>query len=200
MIGETLLAREGVWQLPVLLGSRPYAATAADGSLLTTPGYDPQTQLAVQAGRRGLSRRSPTARQGGRTAGAGDGQAGDRHVSLHRRGGSLGGALAAADGRLPADARLRAPARDHRAGGRDRQVASDRSDLDPADRAAGAGALGRDRRRRIREAARRLADGRRSGDLVRQLHQAAGPRAAVPGADADRGSICGCSAFRRTAT
>ena len=45
MIGETLLAREGVWQVPVLLGIVHTPQLRADGSLLTTPGYDPQTQL-----------------------------------------------------------------------------------------------------------------------------------------------------------
>ena len=45
VIGETLLAREGVWQVPVLLGIVHTPQLRADGSLLTTPGYDPQTQL-----------------------------------------------------------------------------------------------------------------------------------------------------------
>ncbi len=71
----------------------------------------------------------------------------------------------------------------------------DRPGLDPADRTAGAGALGRDRRRGIREAARRLADGRRCDHLVRQLHQAAGSRAAVPGADAVAAQSAGARLF-----
>ena len=45
VIGETLLAREGVWRVPVLLGIVHTPQLRADGSLLTTPGYDPQTQL-----------------------------------------------------------------------------------------------------------------------------------------------------------
>ena len=45
VIGETLLAREGVWRVPVLLGVVHTPQLRADGSLLTTPGYDPQTQL-----------------------------------------------------------------------------------------------------------------------------------------------------------
>ena len=45
VIGETLLAREGVWRVPVLLGVVHIPQLRADGTLLTTPGYDPQTQL-----------------------------------------------------------------------------------------------------------------------------------------------------------
>ena len=45
VIGETLLAREGVWNVPVLLGVVHTPQLRADGSLLTTPGYDPQTHL-----------------------------------------------------------------------------------------------------------------------------------------------------------
>jgi putative DNA primase/helicase len=45
VIGETLLAREGVWHVPVLLGIVHTPQLRADGSLLITPGYDPQTQL-----------------------------------------------------------------------------------------------------------------------------------------------------------
>jgi Bifunctional DNA primase/polymerase, N-terminal len=45
VIGETLLAREGVWRVPVLLGVVHTPQLRVDGSLLTTPGYDPQTQL-----------------------------------------------------------------------------------------------------------------------------------------------------------
>lgn len=45
VIGETLLAREGVWQVPILRGIVHTPQLRADGSLLTTPGYDPQTQL-----------------------------------------------------------------------------------------------------------------------------------------------------------
>jgi putative DNA primase/helicase len=45
VIGETLLAREGAWRVPVLLGVVHIPQLRADGSLLTTPGYDPQTQL-----------------------------------------------------------------------------------------------------------------------------------------------------------
>jgi putative DNA primase/helicase len=45
VIGETLLAREGTWNVPVLLGVVHIPQLRADGSLLTTPGYDPQTQL-----------------------------------------------------------------------------------------------------------------------------------------------------------
>ena len=163
VIGETLLAREGVWRVPVLLGIVHTPQLRADGSLLTTPGYDPQTQLLFKPDGELFPEIPEQPQQGRRTAGAGGGQAGDRHVSLHRRGRSLSGALAAADRGMPADARLRAAARDHRTGARDRQVAVDRSGLDPAVGPAGAGALRRDRCRGIREAARRLADG---GDAV----------------------------------
>jgi putative DNA primase/helicase len=45
VIGETLLAREGVWKVPVLLGVVHIPQLRADGSLLTAPGYDPPTQL-----------------------------------------------------------------------------------------------------------------------------------------------------------
>ena len=45
VIGETLLAREGAWNVPVLLGVVHIPQLRVDGSLLTAPGYDPQTQL-----------------------------------------------------------------------------------------------------------------------------------------------------------
>jgi putative DNA primase/helicase len=45
VIGETLLAREGAWNVPVLLGVVHTPQLRADGSLLTASGYDPQTQL-----------------------------------------------------------------------------------------------------------------------------------------------------------
>ena len=51
VIGETLLAREGVWRVPVLLGVVHTPQLRADGSLLTTPGYDPPDPATVQAGR-----------------------------------------------------------------------------------------------------------------------------------------------------
>jgi hypothetical protein len=44
-IGDTLMAREGAWNVPVLFGVVHTPQLRADGTLLTTPGYDPQTQL-----------------------------------------------------------------------------------------------------------------------------------------------------------
>ena len=84
VIGETLLAREGVWNVPVLLGVVHTPQLRADGSLLTTPGYDPQTHLLFKPDGEHFPDIPEQPQQGGRTAGAGGGQAVDRHLSLQR--------------------------------------------------------------------------------------------------------------------
>jgi putative DNA primase/helicase len=97
VIGETLLAREGVWHVPVLLGIVHTPQLRADGSLLITPGYDPQTQLLYKPDgevfpnpgwpSRKMLRALETIKQA-------------IVVSLHRRG-DRSVALAAVDGRMP---------------------------------------------------------------------------------------------------
>ena len=110
VIGETLLAREGVWRVPVLLGVVHTPQLRADGSLLTTPGYDPQTQLLFKPDGEVFPEIPEQPQQGRRTARALE--AVKQAIATFPFTGEadrLSGALAAADGRMPADARLRAP-------------------------------------------------------------------------------------------
>jgi putative DNA primase/helicase len=146
VMGETLLAREGVWRVPVLLGVVRAPQLRADGSLLTVPGYDPQTQLLYKPD-------------------------GEHFPDISDRPGKDDGQRAL---EMVKQSILTFPFGTEA----DRAVALAlfltgvcRRTLDFAPLFAitapahGAGAVGRDRRRRIREAVRRCADGRRHGDL-----------------------------------
>jgi hypothetical protein len=127
VIGETLLAREGAWNVPVLLGVVHIPQLRADGSLLTTPGYDVQTQLLFKPD-------------------------GEQFPDIPDKPGQD-------DARRALDAVKQSIAT--------REIPSRRSGLDLVIWPAGAGALRRERRCRIREAAWQLVDGWRRGDLVR---------------------------------
>ena len=142
MIGETLLAREGVWQVPVLLGIVHTPQLRADGSLLTTPGYDPQTQLLFKPDGEVFPEipDRPSKEDAARALEVVKQVDHPRFPSPVRLIVSVALSLLLT-GVCRRDARLCPLTRNNRTDGRDRQVAIDRSDLDPAVGTTGAGAF-----------------------------------------------------------
>ena len=87
--------RDGAWKLPVVLGIVHTPQLRADGSLLTTPGYDPETRLLFKPDGEVFPDIPERPTKDDAEAALETDQGGRSHLPLHGRGRPLGGPVAA---------------------------------------------------------------------------------------------------------